>query len=933
MPGGLARAGAGLLGLHAYNKSPQGKAHKALAERRELEGNGDVVFLPREVLQSFGQSEAPAGGEVSSSAAGMEKALGVTDTDVVKSTKEVMIDREKYERAARENPTFRAAAEAYVRYGSEGRTFSETAAEIRDNVSDPINAETPFARSARAVRDRKIQALKDAGADDRTAEAGGYIWAKSVLRRACNLGENEFGVLRDDALTPEQLDNLNVRGEKNAEADWDGAVYEQAVRAGLNLDERVPVVTLESETDKKLTPQRLLAKLTDQLDKSLGITADGEADVHVRSRGRRRLPRHIVYSSLKRLSPKKLTARSQVVNSIGDLIPHAWLVESSATNKVGKDNVAAYHRFYVPVRIGNTLHVIRVVAEESKTSKGLKPMDVDLYDVIIENSGSVMPRLTSPKRSIHSDSSVSEGAISEEITSQKSAMEITIRDMLRGVKGMDGEYYAQRSLPDAEAERERSAVVEAAKANGTYLKAPNGNKTNLTPAQWELVRSKSFHVIDDGSSVIQRTPGYPSTSYAVFDPKQIKAIDNRGTFSPDDANIYNQAVRPGIDLNERVRVINLSAAIPEVKGWNVTKLARYVKSLIGNEPSISLDALGIVGLPSKKKKYSHIAASDHKVPGELIPTRNAAVFSIEELLKNSMLVEVEDNTKKGKKPDVESYLKFYVPISANGKLYTVEIITESQEKIDPANVVLADATAYDVKLTRKKNPSPTLHRNGVSDTRGSFDVTVRQMLENVKGGRLVTEIEALNGAHLSQKRRGQIQIGPNGEGLITLFKDADRSTFFHEMGHMMLDDLIADGLLEKANARTKADLDAVRAYLDIGDMDLSKRQAFTGGSAALILINGQDPAEPLRLETITPGSFRGLLVYDRWQLWPDWTSTITQLGPDCGLPVYYTITDPEIYGVVPEDAPLQSNTRVHYSRLIRSSGLAAPHGRAALEQS
>lgn len=106
-----------------------------------------------------------------------------------------------------------------------------------------------------------------------------------------------------------------------------------------------------------------------------------------------------------------------------------------------------------------------------------------------------------------------------------------------------------------------------------------------------------------------------------------------------------------------------------------------------------------------------------------------------------------------------------------------------------------------------------------------------------------------------------------------------------------------------------------------------------GGSAALILIDGQDPAEPLRLETITPGSFRGLLVYDRWQLWPDWTSTITQLGPDYGLPVYYTITDPEIYGVVPADAPLQANTRVHHSRLIRAAGLTAPHDRAALEQS
>ena len=117
-----------------------------------------------------------------------------------------------------------------------------------------------------------------------------------------------------------------------------------------------------------------------------------------------------------------------------------------------------------------------------------------------------------------------------------------------------------------------------------------------------------------------------------------------------------------------------------------------------------------------------------------------------------------------------------------------------------------------------------------------------------------------DGAHLSQKRRGQIQIGPNGEGLITLFKHADRSTFFHEMGHMMLDDLIADGLLEKANARTKADLDAVRAYLGIGDMDLSKRHTFDGAEKAryaeaqerfarsfeAYLMEGKSPTEKMR---------------------------------------------------------------------------------------
>ena len=105
-----------------------------------------------------------------------------------------------------------------------------------------------------------------------------------------------------------------------------------------------------------------------------------------------------------------------------------------------------------------------------------------------------------------------------------------------------------------------------------------------------------------------------------------------------------------------------------------------------------------------------------------------------------------------------------------------------------------------------------------------------------------------------------------------------------------------------------------------------------GGSGAVILIDGQDLSEPLRLEAITPGSFRGLLVYDRWQLWPDWTRVVTRLGPDYGRPVWYTIADPQAYGTVPADAPIRMNARVHRSRLILSEGIVAPHDRAAVEQ-
>ncbi len=39
---------------------------------------------------------------------------------------------------------------------------------------------------------------------------------------------------------------------------------------------------------------------------------------------------------------------------------------------------------------------------------------------------------------------------------------------------------------------ERTAIIENAKAAGTYLKAPNGQDTNLTPEQWVTVRTQAF---------------------------------------------------------------------------------------------------------------------------------------------------------------------------------------------------------------------------------------------------------------------------------------------------------------------------------------------------------------------------------------------------------------------------------------------------------
>ena len=45
---------------------------------------------------------------------------------------------------------------------------------------------------------------------------------------------------------------------------------------------------------------------------------------------------------------------------------------------------------------------------------------------------------------------------------------------------------------DEDITAEEQEIIAKAKANGTYLKAPNGKPTNLTPRQWVQVRTKAF---------------------------------------------------------------------------------------------------------------------------------------------------------------------------------------------------------------------------------------------------------------------------------------------------------------------------------------------------------------------------------------------------------------------------------------------------------
>jgi len=91
-----------------------------------------------------------------------------------------------------------------------------------------------------------------------------------------------------------------------------------------------------------------------------------------------------------------------------------------------------------------------------------------------------------------------------------------------------------------------------------------------------------------------------------------------------------------------------------------------------------------------------------------------------------------------------------------------------------------------------------------------------------------------------------------------------------------------------------------------------------GGAVAVIVIDGHEDMldEPLDYDFIMPGSFKGLIVVDRWSgVFPCLDVVEDINDPDFGLPEYYEITA-EGFGM---------GVRVHHSRVLRFIGRRMPY--------
>ena len=99
-----------------------------------------------------------------------------------------------------------------------------------------------------------------------------------------------------------------------------------------------------------------------------------------------------------------------------------------------------------------------------------------------------------------------------------------------------------------------------------------------------------------------------------------------------------------------------------------------------------------------------------------------------------------------------------------------------------------------------------------------------------------------------------------------------------------------------------------------------------GGAVGIMIIDGQNDIldQPLDLEMVTPESFKGLLIADRWNGAYPSSDLVTDLDdPDFGLPDYYTFCQ--------DKSELENGTKVHHSRVVRFEGGYLPYTERIVE--
>lgn len=342
--------------------------------------------------------------------------------------------------------------------------------------------------------------------------------------------------------------------------------------------------------------------------------------------------------------------------------------------------------------------------------------------------------------------------------------------------------------------------------------------------------------------------GKIATTYVVFNPEQIKSVNNQGTFDESNPNIYFQRA-----TNDNNNVVDLTNDFE--KAPSIDEVKAYINEIVENGTKFAtLSPYWFVDIKKESSNKKQKRITDKLLnKGNFLKLNKPAdnrhkkyVMSLEKLLANAEYAGEKENTKKDKKTNIEKYHYFKTDVKIGNKIYQLIFDTEEYKNDNKKSTSVGYA---------KRNLNETeVDTNIINDNVKNFkddtenDKSSSEYSANTRGLELSKEdtnsindnaekinpktvhlynIKEIKNPQLYQKQHKMfidnnraeeisnrlVQVKGSfipAENLVKLFKDADESTIVHEFAHWWLEKLVKHS---EGNEELQEDLKEIRKFV------------------------------------------------------------------------------------------------------------------------
>lgn len=300
--------------------------------------------------------------------------------------------------------------------------------------------------------------------------------------------------------------------------------------------------------------------------------------------------------------------------------------------------------------------------------------------------------------------------------------------------------------------------------------------------------------------------------YIAFYPEQIKAVDNRGTFDPNNPNVYYQKEAGelfNVDLSG-----NEFGSYQDVKDLRKKAIGWYRSNLQGT--TVSNSVLGEIRLGQGfeqnnlaftgkgRKKMETTGANTDKL---------LAVKYLKELVENSNYITNSENQKD--KHDGKHFYYLHNTITVNGKKQYV-IVTVMD--MGQSNLIYYNHNVFSEEEYKKIEDT-------LQEALGTRISSAGQNPQEVSSfNKSITDtgkIYKQQNVYYDGRAKGEINLN-EGQAIINLFNGADASTVIHETGHYFVEAMVEDIKTGRANQQMIDDWNALLEYCEVTQEQFDK---------------------------------------------------------------------------------------------------------------